>query len=85
MYSYILPINERLPNDKRNGNGLWMSIRKLTQTEKANLKSRHKGEREGRIRDRIKAVLLYDDNYSYDQIAKILLLSDEAVRKQLND
>ena len=49
-----------------------MSIRKLTQIEKADLKTRHKGERDGRIRDRIKAVLLYD-------------LSDEAVRKHLND
>lgn len=68
---------------KKSGNSLCMSIRKLTQTEKANLKSRHEGERDGRIRDRIKAVLLYDDDYSYDEIAKILLLSDEAVRKHL--
>jgi transposase len=32
----------------------------------------------------ILAVLLYDDSYSYDQIAKILLLNDEAIRQHVN-
>jgi hypothetical protein len=32
----------------------------LTDQERAQLKSQHKQERDGRVRDRIKAILLYD-------------------------
>ena len=39
--------------------------RRLTTQERADLQKRHKKERDGRIRDRIKAVLAYDDGYMY--------------------
>ena len=38
-----------------------------------------------RMRDRIKAVLAYDDGYSFVEIAKILLLDDETIRRHIND
>lgn len=57
----------------------------LTQKEKHNLIITHKKERDGRIRDRIKAVLLYDNGYSYQQIAEILLLDDETIRRHVED
>ena len=45
----------------------------------------HRGERDRRVADRIKAVLLRDDGYSYEQIAEVLFLSDEAIRKHIDD
>lgn len=62
-----------------------MEYRKLTETEKSELKSRHKVERDRRVCDRIKAVLMYDDGYTLDEIAKVLLLSREGIRKHLID
>jgi transposase len=58
--------------------------RKLTVTERLDLQRRHKRERDGRVRDRIKAVLAYDDGYSYSEIARILLLDDETIRRHLD-
>ena len=57
----------------------------LTAQERATLAIQHKSERDGRIRDRIKAVLLHDKGYSYTKIAEILLLDDETVRRHVND
>jgi predicted ArsR family transcriptional regulator len=34
---------------------------------------------------RIKAVLAYDDGYSYSEIARILLLDDETIRRHIAD
>lgn len=51
--------------------------------ERHDLIARHRRERDGRIRDRIKAVLAYDDGYSYSEIAKILLLDDETIRRHI--
>jgi len=45
----------------------------------------HRRERDGRIKDRIKAVLLRDDGLSYGEIARVLFLSDEGVRRQIDD
>lgn len=59
--------------------------RKLTLPEKAELISRHRGEREGHVRDRIKAVLLNDDGYNPLEISRILLLDDETVRRHIRD
>lgn len=39
--------------------------RKLSAQERIDLQKRHKKERDGRIRDRIKAVLAHDDGYTY--------------------
>ena len=59
--------------------------KRLTAQERANLIIQHKSERDKRICDRIKAVLLYDKGYSYTKIAEILLLDDETVRRHVND
>jgi transposase len=49
------------------------------------LRERHRKERDGRVKDRIKAVLLRDKGYSYEEIAEVLFLSDEAVRQHVAD
>ena len=55
----------------------------LTDEERVQLKEQHKQERDGRIRDRIKAVLLRDKGWSIAAITEALLLSDDAVRKHI--
>lgn len=57
----------------------------LNTEERKDLLVRHRGERDGRVRDRIKAVLLRDDGMSYGEIARVLFLSDEGVRQQIED
>jgi transposase len=57
----------------------------LTAEERQQLLVRHKGERDGRIKDRIEAVLLRDDGMSYGEIARVLFLTDEGVRQQVAD
>ena len=57
----------------------------LTPKERQRLIVRHRKERDGRIRDRIKAVLAYDDGYSYSEIAHILLLDDETIRRHIDE
>jgi transposase len=52
----------------------------LTKNERFELLSRHKREKEKRIADRIKAVLLLDEGWSYKEIAKALFLDDNTVR-----
>jgi transposase len=49
------------------------------------LLARHRKERDGRVKDRIKAVLLRDDGLTYEEIASVLYLSDEGVRQQVED
>jgi transposase len=60
-------------------------MQKLTQLEREKLKLQHKKERDKRICDRIKAVLLFDEGWNYHQISHALLLSDEAVRQHILD
>lgn len=55
----------------------------LTVRERVQLIQCHRKERDGRVRDRIKTVLAYDDGYSYSEIAKILLLDDETIRRYI--
>lgn len=57
----------------------------LNDQERTELKIQHKQERDGRIRDRIRAVLLYDKGWSPQQIAEALLISDQAVRNHIED
>jgi transposase len=57
----------------------------LTPRKRERLINRHRKERDGRVRDRIKAVLAYDDGYSYSEIARILLLDDETIRRHIDD
>jgi transposase len=59
--------------------------RKLSLNERATLIKLHRKERDKRVCDRIKAVLAYDDGYSYAEIAKILLLDDETIRRHIID
>jgi len=58
-----------------------MSI--LDESERANLKAQHRIERDGRIRDRIKAVLLHDKGWSWVEIADTLLISEGAARHHI--
>ena len=55
----------------------------LSDTERAQLKIQHRHERDGRIRDRIKAVLLFDKGWSIPAIAEALLLSEDAIRNHI--
>jgi transposase len=57
----------------------------LTDSEREQLKFQHRRERDGRIRDRIKAVLLYDEGWASKDIARVLLISDEAVRNHIEE
>jgi len=59
--------------------------RKLTATEREQLIHRHRKERDKRVCDRIKAVLAYDEGYSYTEIARILLLDDETIRRHIEN
>jgi transposase len=60
-------------------------MERLTKKEREGLIERHRKERDGRIRDRIKAVLAYDEGYNYADIARILLLDDETIRRHIDD
>jgi transposase len=57
----------------------------LTGSEQEQLKLQHKRERDKRACDRIKAILLYDEGWSPQQIAKVLLITDQAVRNHVED
>lgn len=57
----------------------------LTDLEREQLKLNHRRERDGRVRDRIKAVLLYDEGWAPKDIARVLLISDEAVRNHIDE
>lgn len=57
----------------------------LSENERVQLKILHKKERDGRIRDRIKAILLYDEGWSSQEIARVLLITDESVRNHIED
>ena len=57
----------------------------LTDDERAYLKAQHKRERDRRICDRIKAVLLFDRGWSAASIAEALLLSEDAIRDHISE
>lgn len=57
----------------------------LTDQERALLRVQHKKERDGRIRDRIKAVLLSDKGWTVPQIAEALFISEDAIRDHISD
>lgn len=62
-----------------------LSMTFLTDDERAYLKAQHKRERDGRIRDRIKAVLLFDRGWPAGSIAEALLLSEDAIRGHISE
>ena len=55
----------------------------LTIEERENLRRRHRSEKDGRTRDRIKAVLLADKGWSFKAIAEALLLDEETISKHV--
>lgn len=57
----------------------------LTPEEIKILKAHHKKAQDKRTCDRIKAVLLINDGYSYEQVANILLLDDSTVRRHVEE
>ena len=56
----------------------------LTEEDRSKLLVQHKTERDKRIADRIKVVLLSDDNWSAESIAEALFIDDATVRRHLN-
>jgi transposase len=57
----------------------------LSDSEKAMLLAQHKQERDKRICDRIKAVLLFDKGWSYGKIASVLLLDDQTIHNYVRE
>ena len=57
----------------------------LSDAEQIQLKAQYRRERDKRICDRIKAVLLYDKGWSIATIAEALLLSDDAIREHISE
>ena len=58
---------------------------KLTLQEKACLEVRHQSERDAHARDRIKSILLRDENWGVTKIAQALRLSNDTVSRYLNE
>ena len=56
----------------------------ISETEKKDLKKRHKTERDKRVADRIKAVLLHAKGWSQKQIAEALLINVDTVHEHLS-
>jgi transposase len=52
----------------------------LTPIERSELLSRHKAERDKRVADRIKAVILHDDGWTSARISEALLMDDATIR-----
>jgi transposase len=57
----------------------------LTDQQRTELRARHKLERDRRICDRIKAILLFDKGWTCEQIAEALLLSEGAVKNHIRE
>jgi transposase len=53
----------------------------LSAEDRLHLLSRHRRERDGRVRDRIKSVLLYDEGWSFSQIAKALFIDEDTAKR----
>ena len=57
----------------------------LTSDKRMRLLRSHKLERDGRKKDRIKFILLFNDGWSYEQISKALFLDDQTLRNHWRD
>jgi transposase len=57
----------------------------FNRTKRRRLIKQHKSERDKRVCDRIKAILMFDNDYSYTEIADALLIDDETVRRHVED
>jgi predicted ArsR family transcriptional regulator len=57
----------------------------LTDNEVIDLIEMHSKERDWRIKDHIKAVLIYHRGFTYEEIGQTLLISRETARQHLLD
>lgn len=57
----------------------------LTESERSFLRLQHRQERNRRVADRIKAVLLSDKGWTYRQIADALLLDEQTISRHVED
>ena len=62
-----------------------MNFKPLTEKTKAALEKRHRRERDSRVCDRIKAVLLKSEGWNHRQIAQALRIHEETVRQHITD
>lgn len=57
----------------------------LSKEEKEELETHHRQERDGRVRDRLKAILLYAEGWQQIQIAQALRIHCETVHDHIED
>lgn len=57
----------------------------LSPSEETYLKSQHRLEKNGRVRDRIKAVLLSNKGWSHARISEALFLDDETISRHIKE
>ncbi|MCA6393170.1 MAG: IS630 family transposase [Cytophagales bacterium] len=57
----------------------------LSEEERVSLRSQHRLARDRRVADRIKAVLLYDQGWTYQKIGSVLLLDEETISQHVED
>ena len=62
-----------------------MRFQPLSDKQKSDLELRHRYENDGRLRDRIKAVLLKNEGWKNKAIAQALRIHEETVRQHLTD
>lgn len=62
-----------------------MSLHFLSPEARLKLLDLHRRERDGRTKDRLKAVLLSDDGWTYKDIAKALFLDEQTVSRHVDD
>lgn len=62
-----------------------MTFFPLDKKKKERLEQLHRIERDGRVRDRMKAVLLRNDGWTNRDIAEALRVHEETVRQHLTD
>ena len=62
-----------------------LSIKNLSKINSSKNGTSGRYERDKRICERIKAVLLADEGWTFQEIAKVLLLTDEAISQQIKD
>ena len=55
----------------------------LTKEEKKALEFRHQHERDGRVRDRIKSILLREEGWALSKIAQALRLHNDTVSRYM--
>lgn len=57
----------------------------LSSEQRSELRLKHRSEKDGRTRDRIKAVLLANKGWSFRHIAEALLLDEETISKHVHE